>query len=223
KFDQSAQWGEVSQGPESFLPERIKLHFSGSREDQAPISSGFGPFALTRLTIETGGQYIPVHPNRQVGKDLKRSDTAAYAAYFKRFFDPQRMRLYQPDYVSSQEYMRRINGNKMRSSLMQAAAKSWLTPMAEPQVRFVKRDEATFSTMLSEAQKGAAILEPRVNQLYQVLKLGESERPQENSARWQAGYDLAMGRVMAVKARTEAYNAMLAKAKRGLKFKNPKS
>jgi hypothetical protein len=32
-----------------------------------------------------------------------------------------------------------------------------------------------------------------------------------------------MGRVMAVKARTEAYNAMLAAAKRGLKFKDEKN
>ena len=223
EFDQSAQWGEVSQGPESYLPERIKLHFSGSREDRAPISSGFGPFALTRLTIETGGQYIPVHPNRRVGKDVRRSETSAYAAYFKRFFDRQRMMPYQPDYVSADEYMRRINGSTMRSSLMQAANRSWLTPLTEPQLRFVKRNEATFATMLSEAQKDAAVLEPRVNQIFQLLKLGESARGKEASVRWQAGFDLAMGRVMAVKARTEAYNAMLAKAKRGLKFTNPKN
>ena len=62
-----------------------------------------------------------------------------------------------------------------------------------------------------------------MNQIFQVLKLGESARTEEESVRWQAGFDLAMGRVMAVKARTEAYNAMLAKAKRGLKFTNPKN
>ena len=223
KFDQSPQWGEVSQGPESFLPERIKLHFSGRREDGDPISSGFGPFSLTRLSIETGGAYIPVHPNRRVGKDVRRSDTTPFAAYFKRFFDTHRMHPYQPDYVSAKEYMRRINTSKMRSSMMQAAARSWVTPMKQPRVRFVKQDEAGFATMLSEAQKDAAVLEPRVNELYQLLKLGETEREQENSVRWQAGYDLAMGRVLAVKARTEAYNAMLAKAKRGLKFQNPKN
>ena len=32
-----------------------------------------------------------------------------------------------------------------------------------------------------------------------------------------------MGRLLAVKVRTEAYNAMLAQAKRGLKFKDPKN
>ena len=223
KFDQSVGWGEVRQGPESFLPERIKLHFSGRREDQAPVSSGFGPFSLTRLSIETGGAYIPFHPNRRVGRDLRRSETAAYAAYIKRFFDHTTMKPYQPEYVSAKEYMRRVHESKMRSALIQAAAKSWLTQMEQPQVRFVKRDEASFATMLSEAQKDAAILEPRVNELYQLLKLGEAGRSGENSVRWQAGYDLAMGRVLAVKARTEAYNAMLAKAKRGLKFENPKN
>ena len=164
-----------------------------------------------------------MHPNRQVGKDLKRSDTAVYPAYFKRFFDPQRMRPYQPDYVSADEYMRRINGSKMRSSLMQAANRSWLTPLTEPQLRFVKRNEATFATMLLEAQKEAAVLEPQVNQLYELLKAGEVTRNEEKSVRWQAGFDLAMGRVMAVKTRLEAYNTMLAKAKRGLKFTNPKN
>ncbi|MEC9093327.1 MAG: VWA domain-containing protein, partial [Planctomycetota bacterium] len=56
-----------------------------------------------------------------------------------------------------------------------------------------------------------------------ILKTGESSRPEESSPRWQAGFDLAMGRVMAVKVRTDAYNVMLAKAKNGLKPKDPKT
>ena len=44
-----------------------------------------------------------------------------------------------------------------------------------------------------------------------------------NKPRWQAGYDLARGRALAVKVRTEGYNTMLALAKQGLKFKDPKN
>ena len=41
--------------------------------------------------------------------------------------------------------------------------------------------------------------------------------------RWQAGYDLAMGRVLAMLVRTNAYNTMLAKAKNGMKFEKEDS
>ena len=43
------------------------------------------------------------------------------------------------------------------------------------------------------------------------------------SPRWQAGYDLAMGRASAARARIEGYNAMLAAIKRGKDFKNASS
>ena len=222
-FNQVAQWGRVNQGPESFLPERIKLHFSGAREDKAPIDSGFGPFALTRLSYETGGIYFAVHPNRNVNKAVSRGETTAYSAHLKHFFDATLMRDYRPEYITATEYLRRIKTSKMRSSLMNAAARSWVTPMESPKTRFVKRDEATLANELSEAQKLAASLEPRVNQLYELLKLGETDRTDELSPRWQAGFDLAIGRTLAVKVRTEAYNGMLAAAKRGLKFEDAKN
>jgi hypothetical protein len=59
--------------------------------------------------------------------------------------------------------------------------------------------------------------------LYDHLAQGEADRAKETSLRWQVAYDLAIGRVAAVKVRTEAYNAMLAQAKTGLKFKNEKN
>ena len=67
KFDQSPQWAPVHQGPESLLPERIKLLFGGTQELEEQMDSGFGPFGLCRLAYETGGLYFTVHPNRKVG------------------------------------------------------------------------------------------------------------------------------------------------------------
>jgi len=52
---------------------------------------------------------------------------------------------------------------------------------------------------------------------------GMEHRGKETTPRWQAGYDLAMGRVLAQKVRTETYNAMLAQAKRGMAFGDPKN
>ena len=69
----------------------------------------------------------------------------------------------------------------------------------------------------------AAKLEPRVNQIVSTLRRGEPDRAQLTKPRWQAGYDLAMGRALAAKVRTEGYNAMLAAAKQGLQFKNPRN
>lgn len=222
-YDQTPQWGEVTQGPESFLPERIKLNFSGNREEEESIDSGFGPFALTRLCIETGGLYFAVHPNRNVNRAVSAAQTEVFAAHFKHFFDPQVMRRYRPDYVSPQEYVKRVNENKARLSLVEAAKTSWVNTMESPTVRFVKRDEGQFSSALTEAQKDAAKVEPRINALYEILKIGEADRDRETVPRWQAGYDLAMGRTLAAKVRAEIYNAMLAEAKRGLKPKDPKN
>ena len=89
--------------------------------------------------------------------------------------------------------------------------------MKDPRLEFVKSDEATFANELSESQKMAAQLEPQINDIYQILQIGISDRETEISLRWQAAYDLALGRVLATKVRTETYNAMLAAAKRGLK------
>lgn len=223
KFDQTAQWGRVDQGPESLMPERIKLAFFDSKADEDPIDSGFGPFALTRLCYETGGIYFAVHPNRNVQRAVSRNEVAAYSAHLKNFFDPEIMRPYRPDYVSVDEYKRRLMQNKCRAALVQAATFSQITPMESPKLKFVKRDEGTFSEALSEAQRDAAKLEPKIDQLFEVLKLGEGDREKETTPRWQAGFDLAVGRVLAMKVRTESYNAMLAGAKRGLPVKDKKN
>ncbi|MBA62396.1 MAG: hypothetical protein CMJ76_08525 [Planctomycetaceae bacterium] len=222
-YDQTPQWGRVNQGPESVMAERVKLNFIGSGEEDIPIDSGFGPWALTRLCYETGGIYFAVHPNRNVNQSVSRKQVTAYSSHLQQFFDPTIMRDYRPDYVNYREYERRLKESKMRTALVQAAQMSWSTPMRDPQTRFVKRDEAAFSNELSESQKQAAQLEPQLENLYQFLLIGEADRDQEKSMRWKAGYDLALGRVLATKVRTETYNAMLAVAKRGLKLEDPKS
>ncbi|MEQ8785723.1 MAG: vWA domain-containing protein [Pirellulaceae bacterium] len=221
--NQTPGWGEVNQGPESCMPERIKLSFGAERDDKNPIDSGFGPFALTRLAYETGGMYFAVHPNRNVNRAVSRNETAAFSAHLEQFFDPTIMSRYRPEYVSGEEYMRRVNSNRARLALHMASKATWLTPMEEPKLKFVKRDEATFSGDLTEAQKSAAKLEPLLLGLFDVLKKGEVDREKEATPRWQAGFDLAIGRVMAVMVRTQAYNMMLASAKRGLKFENEKN
>lgn len=224
EFDQSVQWAPVSQGPETIMSERLNLEFTGGEfDDLEKIDSGFGPFALTRLCYESGGIYFAVHPNRRVGRKVRQFETAEYSASMQYFFESNKMRRYKPDYVSVKTYMGRLNENKARYALVQAAQASKTGALQTPILRFPKLDEAQFVNRVSMAQRTAAILEPKMGELYAILKNGEADRPNETSLRWQAGFDLAYGRVIAAKIRAESYNAMLAMAKTKLKFEDPKN
>jgi hypothetical protein len=223
KFDQTVQMVPVRQGPESLYPEGVQLAFAGhGHDDLLRLDSGFGPFALTRLCYETGGMYIAVHPNR-VREGKRAGATAAMSARLDYFFDPAIMRNYQPEYVSMKEYEQKLMRNKARAALVTAAKMSMVDPMENPTLEFPKTDEGAFKRSLDDAQKVAAKIGPKLDMLYQTLKEGEKDRPKLIEPRWQAGYDLALGRILAIKVRTEAYNAMLAKAKGGLKFEKPES
>ena len=222
KFDQDPQWAIVSQGPESIYPERLQLDFTGTFDDLDMIDSGFGPFHLTRLAYETGGIYFAVHPNRTTSRRVKRKETESYSAHLQYFFEPKVMKRYRPDYVSIGSYKSRLAKNGARAALVRAAQFSTAGQLETPALKFVKTDEARFVNAVSKAQQGAAILEPAVNRLYDILRAGEDDREEEISPRWQAGYDLAMGRAIAAKVRAETYNAMLALIKTKLKFDKPK-
>ncbi len=225
-YSQTVQMIPVQQGPESAMPERVKLGFSSQRDqdDLERMDSGFGPFSLTRLCYETGGIYFAVHANRPEGAgEVRNQQTAIMSARINHFFDPSVMRGYRPDYVSLKEYEQLLKENKARAALVQSAQISQVNPMESPRRMFPKRSEADLKNELDLAQRGAAVVEPKVDQLYLLLKQGEKDRDRLTGQRWQAGYDLAMGRVLAVKVRTFGYNTMLAKAKMGLKFEKPES
>ena len=224
KYDQRPQFAPVTQGPESLYPERLKLEFTGGNfSDLESIDSGFGPFNLTRLCSETSGIYFAVHPNRRTTGRVRRTETKAYAADMRFFFDPDTMRKYRPDYVSIKEYERRANKNDARESQVRAAELSYAGQLERPTLRFPRLDEAAFTRSLSLAQRSPALLQRKLDALYNILKSGEEDRVNETSLRWQAGYDLAFGRVLAARIRTKTYNEMLAIAKTKLKFENPKN
>ncbi|TVP99876.1 MAG: VWA domain-containing protein [Planctomycetaceae bacterium] len=221
-YDQSPQWAEVDAGPESLMPEMVRVGFSGNFQDEPVIDSGFGPYGLTRLAFETGGIFFTVHPNRNVNRDVRRGEIEPFAADIRRFFDPTLMARYRPDYLAPQDYEKRLKSSPLRTSLV-AAAMQVAPTLDRPRSRFVKRSEAQLVGELTRAQQDAAKLEPTLIRLAAILEPGMKVRESETTPRWRAGYDLAMGRVLAQKVRTETYNAMLAKAKRGLNFEDAKN
>jgi hypothetical protein len=223
RFDQRPQWVPVTLGPESLMPELLKLRFAQAGDEEELLDSGFGPYALTRLCYETGGLYFAAHPNRVVGRKVSGEETDNLSAHFSAFFSEDAMRRYQPDYVPVQEYMRLLQTNRARRALITAAEMTWTSPMENVRLRFPKRDEAELAQALSIAQRSAAILQPKINAICDVLLTGEEDRPAIKEPRWQAGFDLAIGRALAVKVRTDGYNVMLAEAKQGKAFKDPKN
>ena len=51
--------------------------------------------------------------------------------------------------------------------------------MAPPLLRFEKLNEAVFANTVSQAQRSAAALEPKILRLYEILKTGERDRDRE--------------------------------------------
>lgn len=222
QYDQTPRWAQVDQGPESLMPEQVRIGFSGNFQDEPVIDSGFGPYGLTRLAFETGGIFFTVHPNRNVNRDINRGEIDPFAADLRRFFDPTIMARYRPDYLSPQDYEKRLKASPLRTALVSAAVQT-VPALDRPQMRFVRRSEAQLAAELTRAQQDAAKLEPTLVRLAAILEPGMKVRQSETVPRWRAGYDLAMGRVLAQKVRTETYNAMLAKAKRGMPFSDEKN
>ena len=223
RYDQSPRKAPVDQGPETLLPERVRIHFSGTDREDWAVDSGFGPYALTRLCIETGGIYFAVHPNRRTDRRVRWNEVQPLAAHFSHFFDPVVMRRYRPAYISQQQYQRKLKQNRARAALVRAASLSWAAGITSPETRFPVQNEAALARLLTVAQQEAAALEPQLLRIYGELKSGEADRDRLTEPRWRAGFDLAMGRTLAVLTRTRGYNAMLARAKRGMRFTQAKS
>lgn len=220
-YDQSEQWAVVEQGPETLYPEVVRIRSGRFADD--PIDSGFGPFSLNKLCAATGGIYFAVHPNRNASGRVTDPQVAAMASQLRHFFDPDVMQAYRPDYRTKAEIDGLLAVNRAKKALVEAAKSSEVNPMASPTMTFPRQNDGELARLLGLAQRDAALLLVKVDQIYDTLEKGLADRPKIEEKRWQAGYDLALGRILALKVRTDAYNSMLGQAKAGMKFQKPDS
>lgn len=221
QYDQSESWAVVEQGPETLYPEAMRIRSGRFRDDA--IDSGFGPFSLSKLCASTGGLYFAVHANRNTAGRVSDKDVEPMSSQLRHFFDPDVMRSYRPDYQSAAEIDQMLRANQAKRVLVEAAKGSDISPMESPTMTFPRVDDADLVRLLGLAQRDAAVLQTKVDSAYNTLAKGLPDRPKIKEKRWQAGYDLAMGRVLALKVRTYAYNSMLGQAKAGMKFTKPDS
>jgi hypothetical protein len=194
----------VDQGPESAFPHVIQLPFWGS--GQVRLSAGYGPYALTRLCSETRGMY------------LVTDDTSAVK------FDPARMREYKPDYRPVRVLDGEIRANPAMAALRDVANRSYFDSIPFPTLLFSAENDTQLRQAITDAQKPMADTEYWVDKLLATLEMGKQARASLKEPAWQASYDLAMGRLLAMKVRLKGYNLMLANMKSSPKaFERPGS
>jgi hypothetical protein len=217
-------------GPESFASERVDIEMAGQaftygeREprDFTLIDSGFGPFALERLCRAGGGQFLAIR------RDADSADSFGPAAAYwpsgrELRFSVANLSSYAPDYVSAEEHARLVAGSKARKALVRAAQLPALRIQDRPDLEFPKANEAQMKRQLDKAQQFSARYAPMVDKFYEALAPGEADADELRSLRLRAEYQLAFGRTLAIKARIDGYNSMLAALKRGKTFANPSS
>src|SRR3712207_7696023 len=71
---------------------------------------------------------------------------------------------------------------------IRAAEMSWTSPLENVRLRFPKRDEAELAQSLSLAQRAAALLQPKLDALCQVLLAGDRKRTRLNSSHANISY-----------------------------------
>jgi hypothetical protein len=185
----------TNRGPETADLEGVQLPFWGGRGRLQELTSGFGPYALCRLCAETGGLFL-------ISEELPGPR-----------FDSAILRNDAPDYRPKKDYEMERARNVAKAALYQAAVVGPPEKMPTPQLVFRADNDNTLRQQITEAQKPLAELDYRLNEMHTLLEAGERDRSRLDTPRWKASFDLAMGRVLAMRARALGYNLMLAEMK----------
>lgn len=217
----------VNRGPDSAMPERIRLAYwhpikpfrmrgrmgswLGGRY-LSGISSGFSPYALTRLAIETGGSYTIFD---------RPEDRAP--------FDFDRLAAYAPSYVDQTVYETEVERHPLRLAVHRAVAFSSETKLTHPPLalfnasmsngsrvfpyitprQFASKLTSSSARLKRQAKRYGA----RIERALALVSTGgnvenggmDSAYAQEDSPRWRAWYDLTRGRLLACSVRAIEY------------------
>ncbi|HEY2146678.1 MAG TPA: hypothetical protein VGH32_01995 [Pirellulales bacterium] len=203
---------------ESFALERIDLGYPGVSINPEPTltDSGYGPFGLERLCHGTDGQFFRIRQSNMSPGWNTNADGIIDADVLKK---------HAPDYVAPKEYQKLLSENKARAALVNAAKVAHADQNFNVGTTRIGKqsDQARLANMINNWQRSPADRSLDVDRIYEALAPGEADRPKLTGARWQAEFDLAMGRVLAAKCRIDSYNTILATIKQGKAFSKPDS
>jgi len=177
------------------------------------LVSGISPYALTRLTLQTGGTYILLDRNDERGP-----------------FSVDAMRAYLPDYRSIEEYLHEVRTHPLRRAVMGAVKVTQNKNLGPPPtILFGNLSESPpygfmrayftpkkFTSNLHTSRRWLKAHADRTSRfveqaLVHVSESGsvenglEHEYEGEESRRWRAWYDLTRGRLLATSVRLEEY------------------
>lgn len=195
-------WLPIDRGPESAFIEQLQTDGFGRREDAHP--SGFGPYAQSRLAMETGGKFFML-PSKQ--------SNLAWSG--ERRYSPLAIDAYRPDLSSRHEVMREINQRPLRHLITQVVHDLNPDRSESADLMGIRED---FSGDRAEAKRQLEAARSKAIRYYSGLKRAidslESEkanqmREEEPSKRWQANYDLMRAQALAYAARVYLYGAAL--------------
>ena len=205
-FNQFSGYCEIDRGPETGLPESVPLPYWFCPKESNAFPSGFGPYALVRLSQATAGSFTLYDQLAERGK-FRIEDLAAYV----------------PDYRNVSALEEDAEASPLRSAVVQACKALvevsdrdppnmnpnfvfWYPP-AEYQRRLaeiVVSDLQYVQRVQRPIEEAIRILsDPEVQKMY--------EYKQEKSPRWRANYLLAKGRLLALSVRYREYE-LLAKS-----------
>jgi hypothetical protein len=194
----------VDLGPESFALEVAAIPFWFSSSQYDFLSAGMGPYGLSRLVHETGGAYF-----------LTTMTTSAALSPIGNF-DPQSLKIFEPDYRfgTPQEYINDVNRHRLRQAVMHAADLSTkYKPSSAPSLE-LRVTPQNYLRQLSDAQKTAAETTYMIENILTAFPGNlEAEYQKETSPRWRANYNLTLGRLLALKVRAYEYNSACAQLK----------
>ncbi|MEO1616952.1 MAG: vWA domain-containing protein, partial [Planctomycetota bacterium] len=225
----------VKRGPDTAFPERAFLPYwhesllaPWNRSGVVPaasvpwyggpyrerVLSGVGPYALTRLALETGGTFTILDRVGDGGQ-----------------FELDAMRDYLPSYGPANQYIASIQGRPLREmvSKMALLTSSQVADFAPPRMAFLGsrsrffpyRANFPYITPARFRSRLSVALSAERNQVmrtYQVIEAAlnsfasqeidwEYEYAHEESKRWKAWYDLTKGRLLALSVRCLEYEA----------------
>ena len=236
-----AFWLPVKKGPETSLPERFLVPYwhesalplwqqsGASVAANTPwyggpyrerLHSGFGPFALTRLALQTGGSFT------MLDEDASRSVVDQWA----------NRNDYLPDYASVNQYVNSLREYPVRQFVVDAATISYQQAdlFVPPRMTFLGGRApvypypilhpyvvpANFRNQLSRVLRIERARIEKASEVLQslIVRLEDSSVPwqDEDSPRWQASFDLTKGRVYAMQARYLEYLAATQNANQSL-------
>lgn len=187
----------VDQGPEVAIPETLRLPIwpPADPDPLKQVSSGFGPWALSRLCNATGGQFFIVE------------DTGTPS------FPRAAMTDYSPDYAPLAEQKKTLEDSRLRRAIAECAFRVGQQLKSTPRFTFRADSAPTARAELQRAQKHAAVLSFLTTSTVDALKTCVEERGSIKSKRLQAAFDVAYGRALIQTARAAELIYVLAKRK----------